>query len=293
MDMPGYLDYGKMMEMSPLAYNQAMAQMGLAQQFQAEKLKQTQMKSLADQMTNDQTSQMNPLLLEQRRGLNQGIGLDNTGKGIKNEDDGLTLQRNKAMQTNNLNADQRKAAIALTDDNIRQAEQHITEGLMSGDPARQRQALQAQQWLPVIMAERRKAADEAAKNKATNDTHVQTAKIAAEASKYGADQRLAGASNKASSPADFWGTFYTKLKTARDKHAALVAEASKLGPNDPQAQQMLQMAEAIRPQAQAEIDRAKPGAVDLNAQGIPVTPGADISPNRPKLGTAANPIVLK
>lgn len=158
MEMPGYLDYQKMAMQDPMAYGQSMDQLGLAKLFQAEKQKQAESKTLADMMANDQSREMNPLLVQQQR-------LNNIGKDTTNQDAGLTLERNKAMQTANLNADQRAAAMKITDDQLKSAQQKIELDYMSGDPERIKRAQQGEQFLSAVRAEKRKAADEMEKVK--------------------------------------------------------------------------------------------------------------------------------
>lgn len=83
LQMPGYLDYGSMMQMNPQAYGQARKQVALAEQFQAEQQKQEELKTLADQMKNEQSSLMNPLLVEQQTLANQFQTDTNTIQGVK------------------------------------------------------------------------------------------------------------------------------------------------------------------------------------------------------------------
>lgn len=149
MDMPGYLDYGKMMEMNPMAYQQASDQLSLAKQFQAEKQKQAEAKSLADMMANDQSKQMNPMLLEAQGQINQG-------RGVTNQSSALDFERKQATHVQDLSADQRAAARKLTEDDFKEADQHIEKMLRSGDQQQIQQAIKAQQYLPALLAEKRK-----------------------------------------------------------------------------------------------------------------------------------------
>lgn len=78
---------------------------------------------------------------------------------------------------------------------------------------------------------------------------------------------------------DFWTSFY-KIKGARNQHSALVSEAAKRGADDPDTATMVRMADAIRPQALAEIARAQavPGSANLESVGIEANPDRDIAP---------------
>jgi len=296
MEMPNYLDYGKMMEMNPMAYQQSQDQLSLAKQFQAEKQKQAEAKSLADMMANDQTRSMNPMLLEGQSQINQG-------RSVTNQSSALDFERKKATHVQDLNADQRAAARKLTEDDFKEADQHIEKMLRSGDQAQIQDALKAQQYLPALLAEKRKHEREMEleryKQQQETGRSVERNNTTLQAAQMGNNSREAIAANRTPTPPTFWSNFNSKLKTARDKHAALVAEATRVGPEDPDYAKMLAMADAIRPQAEAEISSAKPGAVDVSkiGTGIPVQAGPQISPNqstpRKPAGTKDDPIVLK
>lgn len=99
------------------------------------------------------------------------------------------------------------------------------------------------------------------------------------------DKRInAGKYDKTNKYLDFWSNFNTKLKSAKDKHAALLLEAVKeeQDGNIEGAAKFRQMAEEIRPQVEAEINAgAKPDQIDLNAlsQGkIPTQPKPRVAP---------------
>lgn len=149
MDMPGYLDYGKMMEMNPMAYQQATDQLSLAKQFQAEKQKQAEAQTLADLLKNDQSQKMNPMLLEAQGQINQGRGYENQSKSME-------LDRTKATHQQQLTLDQREMARKLTDQDFKEADQHIERMLRSGDQKQIQEAIKAQQYLPALLAEKRK-----------------------------------------------------------------------------------------------------------------------------------------
>lgn len=87
-----------------------------------------------------------------------------------------------------------------------------------------------------------------------------------------------------------------KARTAKDKHATLVRAsivADQAGLTN-LSLRYKQQAEALRPQAEAEIVTRPPG-VDLPSMGVPTTPRPSIAPpgTKPPQGTKDNPIVLK
>lgn len=181
MDMPGYLDYGKMMEMNPMAYQQASDQLSLAKQFQAEKQKQAEATTLEGMLKNEQSRSMNPMLLEQQRQTN-------AGRATTNASQGLDFERKQASHVANLTADQRAAAIKLTDDDFKEADQHIEKMLRSGDPQQIEQAMKAQQYLPALLAEKRKHEQQMEKIRYEQQQETVRAVERNETSRYVADR---------------------------------------------------------------------------------------------------------
>lgn len=279
MDMPGYLDYGKMMEMNPMAYQQASDQLSLAKQFQAEKQKQAEATTLEGMLKNEQSRSMNPMLLEQQ-------SQTNAGRATTNASQGLDFERKQASHVANLTADQRAAAIKLTDDDFKEADQHIEKMLRSGDPQQIEQAMKAQQYLPALLAEKRKHEQQMEKTRYEQQQETGRAVERNETSRYVADRSAeASAARTAArgggnSP-DFWSSYY-KVKGARNQHSALIAEANKIGPDDPTYPVLVRMAEAIRPQAEAEIASVKPGSINTGElAGVPTNAGPAIAPKAP------------
>jgi len=279
MDMPGYLDYGKMMEMNPMAYQQANDQLSLAKQFQAEKQKQAEATTLEGMLKNEQSRSMNPMLLEQQGQLNQG-------RNVTNQSSALDFERKKASHVANLTADQRAAAIKLTDDDFKEADQHIEKMLRSGDPQQIEQAMKAQQYLPALLAEKRKHEQQMEKTRYEQQQETGRAVERNNTSRYVADRSAetsaarTAARGGGNSP-DFWSSYY-KVKGARNQHSALIAEANKIGPDDPTYPVLVRMAEAIRPQAEAEIASVKPGSINTGElAGVPTNAGPAIAPKAP------------
>jgi len=90
MDLPNYTDLGKIYEMNPGAFMEAQGQMGLARQFQDQKLQQeselTRSKSLANQFDEKN----NPLKLENQQITNRKLGYEADSSGVKSRIDVAT-----------------------------------------------------------------------------------------------------------------------------------------------------------------------------------------------------------
>lgn len=183
MEMPGYLDYQKMAMQDPMAYGQSMDQLGLAKMFQAQKQREAELK-------NQQSAEMNPMLLQEQGLKNTGYGLDNIGKGQINEDRDMTLNARKITYPQEIRSKIEKFAIEADENQLKTIEQKIQLGYLSGDPQRIAQAKEAEQMLKSVreakLAHTRKMEEVGAKeagddrrNAATNATQLEIAKLKA------------------------------------------------------------------------------------------------------------------
>jgi hypothetical protein len=113
--------------------------------------------------------------------------------------------------------------------------------------------------------------DQKLKNQGTE----RVAQINADAHRYSAD-KVAGAKAAGTDPE----LLFYKAKSARDKHAAALslAERSRQIGDSASANNWAQMAEQLRPQAEAEIKSATPGSANTAALGIPTNQGPNIAP---------------
>lgn len=101
MEMPNYLDYDKMYEMNPMAFHEAQGQLGLARQFQDQKLQQEQARVKQMTLANQFDEQNNPLRL-------QRSGLENTGLDLTNRQNAVKTRISEQTEGLQLDATQRK-----------------------------------------------------------------------------------------------------------------------------------------------------------------------------------------
>lgn len=92
---------------NPMSYMQGQQNQDIASQFRNQAFQANQNNVQEGAIKNDQATQMNPLLLDERSLLNQGQDLTNKGKGISNKVAQLGLERDQATQ-----GDQIASAIA-------------------------------------------------------------------------------------------------------------------------------------------------------------------------------------
>jgi hypothetical protein len=181
MEMPSYLNYGSMLEMNPFAAYQANQQVDLAKQFQDQKYQQEQNTTNKGTLENIFSAQDNPNRVQNRVLQNEGQGLLNENQGYKNLTGKLEAERAEANQQNILSADQRAAALKMTEDDMKKFDYHVNDLLRDPDPAQRAEGAKLQTYLSSYQLERRKAADDLLKTQTM-----------AEASKYRADNSLEG-----------------------------------------------------------------------------------------------------
>jgi hypothetical protein len=248
---------------NPETYMQGRKQAGLAQQFQQEKYAQEQQATQAKALANQFDSANNPMLLEKQRLSNEGMGFDNMSKGVKGRND-------VAMESLNLDSAKRKALIDASDGEIKLMQNQAQQMAYSLDPAIAEKGKKLMLLSEAAVMERAKHADTMEKERLHRQTQIETANIAAAASRYGADARVSAAGQRrggAKDPAEV----ISKLGYEK---AAVYYDALAANSDDPQqAAQYKALSdkyaatflEGRRAAAQVGVD-AKP---DLNRLNIP------------------------
>lgn len=282
---------------NPEAYLQGRHNVDLANQFQQQDMEKGALANRKARLDNLFQEQDDPARVRERQ-------LTNANKEQVNETGALGLERARANQKNLLSADQRKAALDASEDEIKQLDYNVGLLLRSKNPQERKEGLKLQQYMPEILAERRKQADIMEKERYTQMQHTDRNLETIQSNERIAGMNAAGrekvagmrTSTKAGG-ADFWSSFYKK-NGALNKYTSLIAEIAKLKDSDPEeAAKMQRMADDLLPAAQAEIATPKPGAVNQGAlTELPVNSAPNIAPKgaaRKPAGTAADPIILR
>lgn len=305
MPMPSVQDLQTMYgSWNPQAYLQAQGNADLERQVreseygrQQELTKQAGLDTLFRQ-------QDDPNRIQERVLGNRNRELTNEGLGYSNRTSAVNADIAEQTKQYKLNEAQRKDLLGASESDIAMGEAHARKLMMSLDENERKQGEQLYNFTKYARDEKTKHEQtmekERFKELQATGRATEQRQSAERIAEIGARSRESVASTKSKGGGvDFWTTFNSKLKTARDKHAALIAEATRLG-DTPEAQVMLNMAEAIRPQAIAEIATTKPGSIDTGAvSGLPTNPAPQIAPrgnlsNLPRgKGTKEDPIVLK
>ncbi len=191
-----------------------------------------------------------------------------------------SLARDTATQNDQIKATAAKLAKETSDAHYGEFENGVYAMLSSQDPKIRQQGQAMFPYLKAIATERDKIAMQGNQRMREIGATTQGQKDLMQM------QIDAGRFKDKNASLGFWGNFH-KLKSAKDKHAALLLEAVKeeQAGNADGGLQLRQMAEEIRPQAEAEINaRATPPAVDISQLGnIPTVAAPTISPQaRPK-----------
>jgi hypothetical protein len=287
------------------------AGMMMGQQF-ASAQQSNQLADEQQRLQNEQTAAMNPLNQQYRRGeINQqaaqlgGFQADSDIKGVN-------ARVAKAGEADNIQLAHQKALSGMSAEQLTQMGQegqklsYLGAQLESVPPMLRTQFLQQRlsslgidpngQVGQTLLADPSKLATIGKSMALSSAEHIQKRQLEDEklrsAEKIGAGNNSAtiqsaqilansrlGAAQVRAGDGSFESRF-GKLKSAKDKHAALIDEAQRSMQNGDTdgASQYLQRAATLRPQAEAEINAPKAGTPNLPAMGLPANPTPSIAP---------------
>ena len=286
--MPSYLDYGKMMEMNPVAQFQAQQQQGLAQQFAQQRLQQEQEQLKTSQLANQFSEQDNPLRIQSRQA-------DIESKGYENRQQRVKTDQTEALAPGALSLAQQKQVLEADEGQIKHMQQVAQQYLYDDDPETQRKGRTLLEKSKEYIEMRQKHKDEMEKQDLIRKSAEKVAGIHAgatiQAAQIGAESRFQAlqAKSQPKSPAEIAsklgfekGAVYWKMKAIDAPSGS--EEAKKYEDLAEQFEQAnLNQKSAL---SNGKID---PGALT----GLPTQKVGPALGGGPKLGTAENPIVLK
>jgi hypothetical protein len=272
-----------------MSYIQGYRNQDLASQFRDQAYQQQQNATQKGTLENQQSTSMNPLLLEQQRGVNQGRDYENVVKGN-------TAELSTANQSNMLSKQQRQAALDASEDDMKQFDVHVRKMLTSPNSAERDQGAQMQQYLSSFQLERRAAKDKMELQKEQSRSHLSGIGM-----QTGAQERMntaninAGKFTKrgAAGVQNIQDSVQSGKMTA-EKAAVALHAAAQFAEDPDTAQKYTEMAQQYEQFAMQQRNAAAGGKIDIGAAtGMPtqkVVPA--LGGGKPK-GTADNPIVLK
>lgn len=283
MPMPSVTDLQTMYgSWNPQAYLEAQSNAGLERQFRESEYARQQ--ELAKQASLDTLfrQQDDPNRVQERILSNRNRELTNEGLVTSNKSSGLDLERKEAMHKFNLDADQRKALMQITDDELKQADQVIEQLRRSLNPEDQKRGQQLFELTGTARALKAQR-DEAR---------------ALEEYKQGEETKRSDARNKTSiGVANINAASRTATAGTRGSTASPVALLSKLSPDkrlapvraildsniDPETKEPLTSAARAYYESMYEQDVRTLDAKPAPAGGIALQMGAD---GKPVLGAA-------
>ena len=290
MDLPNYTDLGKIYEMNPGAFMEAQEQMGLARQFQAQKLQQENEITRSKGLANLFDEQNNPLKLENQQISNRKLGYEADSSGVKSRIDVAT----EGLQ---LDAKQKEFVQKAKQSDLDMMEIQGQQWAYSTDPklrAQGEQILRMHKDFLKLRDTQKFTAEEAAKNR-QHDFALEAQRAKSAQALVGARAAAKGAGSGNSIQDVF--TAVQNGKVTPDKAAvafgaaAMQAQASGDAENaalyQNAASVMEQLAQGLKPNPQ--VGKVDQGAVT----GLPTTPPkAPVfqAPQRP-LMPPAGPVV--
>lgn len=273
---------------NPEAYLQGRQQVDLSNQYENGRIQEQGQDIRTKELANIFSEQDNPNKVQNRVLTNQGLEKTNEGLGYDNVIKGVNSRTATAMEPFNINKQQMEAIKSIKQSDLDMGEIQAKQMAMSQDPAVRAQGEQLLSFTSHVRDIKMKHDNEMEKERYTQGQQtgrmIENNQSAERIANIGANSRqnVANTRSNGSTSQDFWST-YNKMKTARDKHSSLVAEAMRIGPESPDYPVLVRMADAIRPQAEAEISATKPGSIDVGtATGMPTNAGPQIAPPNSK-----------
>lgn len=236
--------------------------------------------ALADLLFQQQND---PLKLEQQRLQNQGMGLQNIGQGMKNENDAITLDMRKKAAPQEYETMISDMATKIDGNKMKMFETEIQRMAYSPDPALRKQGTDLMMLHKDVLTKQKEMET---KHKMDMDLEA----LRGRNSKEAAGIRSAGAGGKSTgSPyEDLMGKIVGgKIKKASEIYAtaqAALAGLSTIDLNHPDIPKLAAVMQKSQEQAVAEANRGGPQP-DLEALGVPTRPAVNFGTPAP--GTAA------
>lgn len=172
-NLPSFSDLGSMEFMSPMAFQQAQNQIGLANQFQQQNLglgaQDLQAKTLANQFSE----QANPMRL-------QGLGLENTSKANANTISGINAQQATELAPEAKAAKRQELLGKASEDELKQLMGQAQKEYMSDDPVVSKRGENKLLHTKAELTRRLTAADELTRTKASADARLEGVRMAQE-----------------------------------------------------------------------------------------------------------------
>lgn len=265
-NFPSINELGQMEFMSPMAFQQAQKQIGLANLFQQQNLQSGAEDLRTKQLANAYSEQANPLRINQ-------LGLQNAGMESENTIKGVEARTKSALEQDDINSKRQKMLAGLDEDKLKQFQARAEWELMQDDPALQASGMKKIMASKAEFDRRNKQADELQKIAAQGENSKAVANIHAGATlgaaRIAADSRQAVAAAKKQGVMDF-DQALASGKIGTDKLLAMAVMGATTA-TDPETQAMWQQ----RAQLLERMNNNKAGLygrggqVDISGMNVP------------------------
>lgn len=214
---------------NPMAYLQGQRMLDLGDQFRQQAYQNNEQTIQADQLKNEQSAKMNPLLLDQQGLVNQGQDLINRGKGISNASSGLDLSNKISLNDDQLAADRAKLKTMYSDEQLYQMSNNVLkahmENIKSGDKAKIAETAELFDFLSGAVGG--KVADRVQNRNLKEGDWINSQIVAG----IGAQGRVDAAGSRSSGKAPAtWREQFAKIKTPEQKNLAAAAALTGRNP---------------------------------------------------------------
>lgn len=285
-NLPSFSELGQMEFMSPMAFQQAQNQMGLANQFQQQNLAMGQEDLRAKALANMFSEQSNPLKINK-------LGLENEGMGYENTVKQVEADTAAALKEENIMAKRQKMLAELDENKLKQFMSRAEMEMMSDDPKLQASGQKKIMMSKAELDRRNKQQDELAKIAAQGQNSLAVANVGAAATRYSADKNAASRQALAAAKGQGASDIYTALRTGKmtpDK-AAIAAYALSEVESDPvERERLLGIAKVAEGLVQNKAAASKVGTPDIGAMAnVPTIQPQSAIPSRAVGGAVGQP----
>lgn len=288
---------------NPMAYLQGQRMLDLGDQFRQQAYQNNEQTIQADQLKNDQSAQMNPLLLAHQGLVNQGQDLGNQGKGISNANAGLDLSNKVSLNEDQMAADRAKLKTMYSDEQLNQISNNVLQAHMkniqSGDVTKIQETGQLLDFLTGATGS--KVADRVQQRNLKegdwlNSQRNTDADIASR-ERMNTENIASGKYVRATKGGGGVANIREQVllgKMSYEKAAAAFYGAAQFEEDPDLKEKYLKLSQDYEQANLAAKSAAGTGKIDVGAAtGMPTVPTKPALGTQPKPGTAENPIVLK
>jgi hypothetical protein len=260
-NLPNFSELAQMEFMSPMAFQQANNQIGLANQFQNQNLAMGDQDLRTKALANMFSEQANPLKIQQLGLSNEGMGYENTTKRVQAETDA-------ALKDENIMAKRQKLLAEMDENKLKQFMTKAEMEMQDPDPRVQQSGMKKIMMSRSELERRNKHADEMEKVKQQGANSLAVANVGAGATlgaaRISADSRVQAATAKQRGVMDF-DSAVASGKITPDKALVYAAVQAQNADNPEDQAKWIARAKQFEQIVQNKAAASKVGTPDVGA----------------------------